>query len=296
MSATVKLALVDRRRRDPARRRHRPRDHRDGRAVRATSWATRGRAGWPSSRWSLERDVLRPDVVDLTRAGRGAAREPAAVEAEDGESDEIVAEAVADDGGAGRVAVGQRRRGAHGPSRTRPSRWSCSTSRAPPCSAASPRSPASSSSSSCSAGSLPAPPNGRLTAESAAGADPASSSIEPVFDPTGPVLGIDPGVSRCGYGAVAGRDGAGGAGGTARGRVRRHPHPARPAAARAPRPPAGRARGADRGGRAVGAGGRAGPVPGQRPHRDVGRAGERARAGDRGPAPGSRSRSTARTR
>jgi crossover junction endodeoxyribonuclease RuvC len=31
------------------------------------------------------------------------------------------------------------------------------------------------------------------------------SRIEPVFDPTGPVLGIDPGVSRCGYGAVAGR-------------------------------------------------------------------------------------------
>ena len=26
-----------------------------------------------------------------------------------------------------------------------------------------------------------------------------------MFDPTGPVLGIDPGVSRCGYGAVAGR-------------------------------------------------------------------------------------------
>jgi len=26
-----------------------------------------------------------------------------------------------------------------------------------------------------------------------------------VFDPAGPVLGIDPGVSRCGYGAVAGR-------------------------------------------------------------------------------------------
>jgi crossover junction endodeoxyribonuclease RuvC len=29
-----------------------------------------------------------------------------------------------------------------------------------------------------------------------------------VFDPTGPVLGIDPGVSRCGYGAVAGRKAA----------------------------------------------------------------------------------------
>jgi crossover junction endodeoxyribonuclease RuvC len=29
-----------------------------------------------------------------------------------------------------------------------------------------------------------------------------------VFDPTGPVLGIDPGVSRCGYGAVAGRSAA----------------------------------------------------------------------------------------
>jgi crossover junction endodeoxyribonuclease RuvC len=27
--------------------------------------------------------------------------------------------------------------------------------------------------------------------------------IEPVFDANGPVLGIDPGVSRCGYGAVA---------------------------------------------------------------------------------------------
>ena len=31
-------------------------------------------------------------------------------------------------------------------------------------------------------------------------------AIEPVFDPDGPVLGIDPGVSRCGYGAVR-RDG-----------------------------------------------------------------------------------------
>jgi len=29
-----------------------------------------------------------------------------------------------------------------------------------------------------------------------------------VFDPRGPVLGIDPGVSRCGYGAVARREGA----------------------------------------------------------------------------------------
>ena len=28
---------------------------------------------------------------------------------------------------------------------------------------------------------------------------------ELVFDPRGPVLGIDPGLSRCGYGAVAGR-------------------------------------------------------------------------------------------
>jgi crossover junction endodeoxyribonuclease RuvC len=31
--------------------------------------------------------------------------------------------------------------------------------------------------------------------------------IEPVFDPAGPVLGIDPGVSRCGYGVVARRNG-----------------------------------------------------------------------------------------
>lgn len=34
----------------------------------------------------------------------------------------------------------------------------------------------------------------------------AGRSIEPVFDPAGPVLGIDPGLSRCGYGAVR-RDG-----------------------------------------------------------------------------------------
>jgi crossover junction endodeoxyribonuclease RuvC len=40
----------------------------------------------------------------------------------------------------------------------------------------------------------------------AGGEDPASR-IEPVFDPDRPVLGIDPGLSRCGYGAV-GREGA----------------------------------------------------------------------------------------
>jgi crossover junction endodeoxyribonuclease RuvC len=33
----------------------------------------------------------------------------------------------------------------------------------------------------------------------------AACSVEPVFDPDGPVLGVDPGVSRCGYGAVASR-------------------------------------------------------------------------------------------
>ena len=32
--------------------------------------------------------------------------------------------------------------------------------------------------------------------------------IEPVFDASGPVLGIDPGLSRCGYGAVTRRDGS----------------------------------------------------------------------------------------
>jgi crossover junction endodeoxyribonuclease RuvC len=32
-----------------------------------------------------------------------------------------------------------------------------------------------------------------------------AASVELVFDPTGPVLGIDPGLSRCGYGAVRGR-------------------------------------------------------------------------------------------
>jgi crossover junction endodeoxyribonuclease RuvC len=35
-----------------------------------------------------------------------------------------------------------------------------------------------------------------------------AGSVEPVFDPDGPVLGIDPGVSRCGYGAVARRRGS----------------------------------------------------------------------------------------
>ena len=48
---------------------------------------------------------------------------------------------------------------------------------------------------------------------------------------------------------------------------------------------AGRARGARSPSVAAGGGrGRAGAVPGERPHRDVGRAGERARARDRGPA------------
>ena len=56
--------------------------------------------------------------------------------------------------------------------------------------------------------------------------------VEPVFDPTGPVLGIDPGLSRCGYGAVTGR-GAGAAAPVAYGVIRTAP--ARPAA-RAARP------------------------------------------------------------
>lgn len=32
--------------------------------------------------------------------------------------------------------------------------------------------------------------------------------VEPMFDPAGPVLGIDPGLSRCGYGVVARAGGA----------------------------------------------------------------------------------------
>ena len=54
--------------------------------------------------------------------------------------------------------------------------------------------------------------------------------------------------------------------------------------------------GADRRARARRRGRRAGAVPGQRAHRDVGRPGERARARARRRAPGSRSCSTARTR
>src|SRR3954451_19436923 len=52
--------------------------------------------------------------------------------------------------------------------------------------------------------------SGRWCCSSCGGSSAAATEavrIEPVFDPAGPVLGIDPGVSRCGYGVVARRNG-----------------------------------------------------------------------------------------
>ena len=107
----------------------------------------------------------------------------------------------------------------------------------------------------------------------------------------GPVLGIDPGLSRCGYGAVRRR--SGGLATSAYGVMRTDPA--------APLPERLAALDADlevfvaeihpsRDG------GRAGPVPDQRTHRDLGRAGQRPRARPSRRGPGSRSPTTARTR
>ena len=118
------------------------------------------------------------------------------------------------------------------------------------------------------------------------------SRIEPVFDPAGPVLGIDPGLSRCGYGVVARERGQPRAA-----RLRRDPHAARRPAARS-----GCSR-STTSSRSLIADIRPSAVAVERvlfqierAHRDVGRAGERPRARRRGARRASRSRSTARTR
>ena len=101
-------------------------------------------------------------------------------------------------------------------------------------------------------------------------------SIRPAGLPL--VLGIDPGVSRCGYGVVRARR---------RHRVRAVACGVIRTAAGRPAPGAARRAadeldGAGRRAPPGGDGGRAGAVPGEHPHRDVGGAGERARARRRG--------------
>ena len=98
--------------------------------------------------------------------------------------------------------------------------------------------------------------------------------IEPMFDPRGPVLGIDPGLSRCGYGIVM-RDG-GDIRALGCGVIRTPADEPLPERLVALDDELARARRADA---AVGDGGRARAVPDQRPHRHVGRAGERPRPG-----------------
>ena len=222
--------------------------------------------------------MLAADVVDLTEPDEEPtpAAPAEAVEAEDGGSDELVAEAVAataepaaspsgngaavrkaDPGEPSRVELLEIE-GTAAPPPPRPARGLVPDRR-----------------SCCGARPAPEPLTGIRRRTDARG-----SSIEPVFDPTGPVLGIDPGVSRCGYGAVAGRA-AGSAAPDCRavafGVIRTPPDLPLP----------------ERLGRLqtelealveevapVRAGRRAGAVPGQRPHRDVGRA---RRAGSRWP-------------
>ena len=84
-------------------------------------------------------------------------------------------------------------RGASKPSRRRPSTWSAPPAGPSP-SASCRSSPRRSSSSASWSGSSPA--------ERSATRRRGARSIEYVFDPDGPVLGIDPGLSTCGYGAV----------------------------------------------------------------------------------------------
>ena len=116
--------------------------------------------------------------------------------------------------------------------------------------------------------------------------------IEPVFDPGGPVLGIDPGLSRCGYGAVPAaargtpRAVACGVIRTAAGRpAARAARRARRRARRARRRAAARRRS-----RSSGCCSRATPAPRCRSGRRAGSRSSPRRA------PASRSRSTARTR
>ena len=267
-----------RRRRHARRRRHRPLDHRQGRAVRPG----RARRRLVEADGAVRREprTRRARRVDADTPPRGA---PTTVDS--GAESTTPARPPAD-----RL-------------RARPNRSTCSRSRAhrPPSalipvgvgrrgavrrSGASCGAPAATDASPATRDSRPRPRDPR----SAPRASP-DRRIEPVFDPAGPVLGIDPGLSRCGYGVgrTRARPDAGR-------RVRRHPHRPGDAAARAAR----RAR--RRAGR------RSSPRSGRRRCRSSGccsrptrapRSRSGRRAGSRSsppPAPASRSRSTARTR
>ena len=115
---------------------------------------------------------------------------------------------------------------------------------------------------------------------SAAAAGPPRRRLIPLgsnpcsIRPGPPCSGIDPGVSRCGYGVVR-RDGAQFRA-VAYGVIRTPPSEELPDRLGRARRRARRARWREY--PPIGAGGRAGAVPGEHAHRDVGRAGERARA------------------
>ena len=111
-------------------------------------------------------------------------------------------------------------------------------------------------------------------------------SIERMF-----VLGIDPGLSRCGYGVVTRRDGLAGRGGR-RGHLDRADH----APARAAPHPVRRAAGPGGRVRPGGRGGRAGLLPGQRPDGHGHRPGRRGGPGGGGRSRAARWPSTRRTR
>ena len=115
-------------------------------------------------------------------------------------SDEIVAEAVARPGPEPADAVRQRWVAVRKIDIRRQSRSTCSrwgnAARAPP-------GPARRDGRGGPPGPLGPPPAAQALTS---GSGPSREfHIEPMFDSAGPVLGIDPGVSRCGYGAVTGR-------------------------------------------------------------------------------------------
>ena len=185
---------------------------------------------------NLERDVLSRDVVDLTEPeprrtpSRRGSRAPIADDLPTSSSPTRWPP---------RPSPRPRRPGTARrcarSTRARSRRWTCSRWVGRRSCAGWPRSPGSCWSALVAALARAAPAALTVGCHRSAPRPPAGSRIEPVFDPTGPVLGIDPGVSRCGYGAVAGRSASRARLGVPGGRLRGHPHLARPGAARAAR-------------------------------------------------------------
>ena len=197
-SATVTATLVRRRRRHRRQHRHRPQHHRQGRPVRPRRDGRRVE--------QAARPVRRQPQAGRADRASAAPPEPApeSRRARSGHRGRRTAAP------AGRCAKIEPPRGrADRPRWTRPAaRWASGSPRSSPALALVPRVIVSAASSIRQAAQ--APPHRRRGIRRAAGLTPLGSnpcSIRTRLRPSPLVLGIDPGVSRCGYGVVR-RDGA----------------------------------------------------------------------------------------